>query len=55
MEKINYIIKEYGVCVGKQSERMVVRKDGKRIKEIPFIFLRSLLPISFLKTCGLKV
>lgn len=43
MNKIDYITpNDYGIMLGKTSERLVVSKKGKTIKEMPFMFLRSI-------------
>jgi len=43
MNKLDYIVpNEYGVMLGKTSERLVISLKGKTIKELPFMFLRSI-------------
>jgi len=43
MRNITYIAEEFGLTLAKESERLVVRRKGKKIKEIPFIFLRQIV------------
>lgn len=43
MTRQDYITPDdYGIMLGKKSERLVVSKKGKVIKELPFLFLRSI-------------
>lgn len=43
MQKIDYFVpNDYGLMLGKTSERMVLSKGGKTLKEMPLMFLRSI-------------
>lgn len=43
MEQQSLVVDDFGVFVGKKSERVVLRKDKEVIKEVPFFNLKEIL------------